>query len=124
MFFDLPGVDPKPPKLKGAAAAAGGLVAGAPNENAGAVVFAGAALAAGAPNEKPELPWVELPKENPDILKNILVQINISNEWWTWIFVKTVLIYFRKLLQYYCFDISVPVALQYVEMSANLNKLK
>ena len=56
MFFNLPGVDPKPPKLKGAAAAAGGLVAGAPNENAGAAVLVGAAVAAGAPKEKPELP--------------------------------------------------------------------
>ena len=54
--FNLPGVDPKPPKLKGAAAAAGGFVAGAPNENAGAAVLVGAVLAAGAPKEKPELP--------------------------------------------------------------------
>ena len=54
--FYIPGVDPKPPKLNGAAAAAGGLLAGVPNENAGAAVLVGAVLAAGAPKEKPELP--------------------------------------------------------------------
>ena len=121
MFLNLPGVDPKPPKLKGAAAAAGGLVAGAPNENAGAAVLVGAVLAAGAPKEKPELPWVELPKENPDILKNISVQINNFKVRWNWMLVKTVFIYFRELLQYYCFDVSVSIALQYFEMSAYLN---
>ena len=50
-------------------AAAGALAAaGVPRENAGAAVLVGAAVAAGAPKEKPELPVVELPKENPDIL--------------------------------------------------------
>ena len=67
----LPGVAPRPPKLKGAAAgvAAGAVADGAPNENAGAAVLVAAVLAAGAPKEKPELPCVELPKENPDIFE-------------------------------------------------------
>ena len=69
-MFCLPGVDPRPPKLKGAAAGAL-AAAGVPSENAGAAVLVGAAVAAGAPKEKPELPVVELPKENPDILSKI-----------------------------------------------------
>ena len=68
--FFLPGVDLRPPKLKGAAAGAL-AAAGVPSENAGAAVLVGAAVAAGAPKEKPELPVVELPKENPDILSKM-----------------------------------------------------
>ena len=63
LFYE-PVVEPRPPKLKGVAA--GALVLGVLNENAGAAVLL-AVVAAGALKENPELPDVGPPNVNPDI---------------------------------------------------------